>query len=126
MMVNEIRRFMEAALGKLSPGKARELATSLVHGQGAEQVTKVAQDLMEWSGRNRKRLTELVRSEVRSQLKQVGIASRDEVDALRRRVRELEKAQGRPTTAKRSTAARRTTAPRVKRPAPAPAAATTA
>jgi hypothetical protein len=66
MLVNEIRRFLEAAVGKLSPGKARELASSLAHGQGTEQVAKVAQDLMDWSNKNRERLTELVRTEVRS------------------------------------------------------------
>jgi hypothetical protein len=62
-------------------------------------------------------VVQLVRSEVQTQLKQIGVASRDEVDALRKRVRELEKAQGgRKTTAKRSTAkkttAKKTTAKR--------------
>jgi polyhydroxyalkanoate synthesis regulator phasin len=125
MMADEIRRYMEAAMGKLSPKRAQELAKSLRQGQGKEQVTKAAHDLMDWSNKNRERLTELVRSEVRSQLKQVGVASRDEVDALRRRVRELEKAQDgkKRTTAKRSTA-KRTTAKRTtaKPTAPAPAA----
>jgi hypothetical protein len=110
MVVTEIRRFMDAAIGKLSPAKARELATSLVQGQGKEQVTRAAQDLLEWSTKNRERLVELVRSEVRSQLKQLGVASRDEGDALRRRVRELERG-GAPrarSTAKRSTAKRST------------------
>lgn len=116
MLVNEIRRFLEAAVGRLSPGKARELASSLVHGQGTEQVAKVAQDLMEWSNKNRERLTELVRTEVRSQMKQMGIASRDEVDALRRRVRALEKAQGgtKTGTAKRSAARSKPKVPRAK------------
>jgi polyhydroxyalkanoate synthesis regulator phasin len=113
MNADEIRRYMEAAMGKLSPKKAQELANSLRQGQGKEQVTKAAHDLMDWSNKSRERLTELIRSEVRSQLKQVGVASRDEVDALRRRVRDLEKAKdGRKrTTAKRSTA-KRTTAKR--------------
>jgi len=117
MVVNEVRRFMEAAIGKLSPKRAQELAASLMQGQGRDQIAKAAQDLMEWSSRNRERVTELVRAEVRSQLKQVGVASRDEVDALRRRVRELEKAQGgrtrkavKRTTAQRSTAGRRSSA----------------
>jgi polyhydroxyalkanoate synthesis regulator phasin len=113
MNADEIRRYMEAAMGKLSPKKAQELANSLRQGQGKEQVTKAAHDLMDLSNKSRERLTELIRSEVRSQLKQVGVASRDEVDALRRRVRDLEKAKdGRKrTTAKRSTA-KRTTAKR--------------
>jgi hypothetical protein len=52
-----------------------------------------------------------VQTEVKSQLKTIGVASRDEVDALRKRVRELERAQGKKTTRKRSTA-KRTTAKR--------------
>ena len=114
MGVDEVRRYMEAAMGKLSPAKAQELAKSMVKGQGREQVTKTTKDLLEWSSKNRERLADLVRSEVRSQLKTIGVASRDEVDALRKRVRELERA-GKPaakrTTAKRTTA-KRTTAKR--------------
>ncbi|HSJ51776.1 MAG TPA: phasin family protein [Actinomycetota bacterium] len=106
MAVNEVRRYMEAAVGKLSPKKAQELAKSLTKGQGKEQVTKAAQDLMAWSNKNRERLGELVRTEVRSQLKQLGVASRDEVESLRRRVRDLEKAQ----KAAARPAAKRTTA----------------
>jgi polyhydroxyalkanoate synthesis regulator phasin len=121
MVVNEVRKYMEAAIGKLSPTKAQELARSLMKGQGKEQISKAAQDLMEWSNKNRERLADLIRGEVRSQLKAVGVASRDEVDALRKRVRELERAQGgaKRSTAKRSTA-KRTTAKRstAKRTAP--------
>jgi polyhydroxyalkanoate synthesis regulator phasin len=112
MVVSEIRRYMEAAVGRLSPAKARELATSLMHGEGKDQVAKAAQDLMDWSNRNRERLTDLVRTEVRSQLKQVGVASRDDVDALRRRVRDLEKAAGTRGTTPKRTAAKRATAKR--------------
>jgi polyhydroxyalkanoate synthesis regulator phasin len=116
MLVNEIRRYMEAAMGKLSPKRAQELARSLMQGQGKEQISKAAQDLLDWSNKNRERLLELIRTEVRSQLKQIGVASRDEVDSLRRRVRELEKEQGgrkrttaKPTATKRTTAKRATT-----------------
>lgn len=114
MVVNEVRKYMEAAIGKLSPTRAQELARSLMKGQGKEQVTKAAQELLEWSNRNRERLTELVRKEVRSQLKAVGVASRDEVEALRKRVRQLERGAGaakKRATAKRS-GTRRTTAER--------------
>lgn len=111
MVVTEIRRFMEAAMGKLSPTRARELAGSLMKGQSGEQISKAAQELVEWSNKNRERLTALVRDEVRSQLQQLGFASREEVDALRRRVRQLEKEGG----GTKKTAARKTTA----RPSPA-------
>src|SRR3990170_6855352 len=124
MVVSEIRKYMEAAVGKLSPTKAQELARSLKKGEGKEQISKAAQDLLEWSNKNRERLVGLVRSEVRSQLKGLGVASRDEVDALRKRVRELERAQtgtAKRSTAKRSTA-KRPTAKRTAKPSAASAA----
>jgi len=123
MGVEDVRKYMEAAMGKLSPAKAQDLAKSMVQGQGRDQVTKTAKDLLDWSTKNRERLADLVRSEVRSQMKSLGVASRDEVDALRKRVRELERA-GKPapkkrTAAKRSTSKRSTAAPAAtSRPAP--------
>jgi polyhydroxyalkanoate synthesis regulator phasin len=110
MMVNDVRRTMEAALGKLSPKKARELARSLMQGEGRDQISRAAGDLMEWSSRNRERLTDLIRAEVRSQLKLLGVASRDELDALRKRVRELERAAGTRKGAKKRAASKRTAA----------------
>ncbi len=115
--IADIRKFMEAAVGKLSPAKAQELARSVMRGEGKEQVSKAAQDLLEWSNKNRQRISDLVRSEVRSQLSTIGVASRDEVDALKKRVRELGRPGGTPkrTTAKKRTAAKRPSA----KPAPA-------
>jgi polyhydroxyalkanoate synthesis regulator phasin len=114
--IGDIRKYMEAAVGKLSPAKAQELARSVMRGEGKEQVAKAAQDLVEWSNKNRQRISDLVRSEVRSQLAAMGVASRDEVDALKKRVRELER--GRPkSTAKKRTASRK---PAAKKPAGEP------
>jgi polyhydroxyalkanoate synthesis regulator phasin len=134
--VSDIRRFMEGAVGKLTPAKAQELAKSIRSGQGKEQVTKTAQELLEWSNRNRQRISDLVRGEVRSQMKTMGVASQAEVDALKKRVRELERAQSgsrkrspakkRTTTRKRTTAKPTTTEPPAETPTadtppPAPA-----
>jgi polyhydroxyalkanoate synthesis regulator phasin len=109
-VLDQIREYMEAAIGKLSPAKAQDLAKSLTKGQGRDQVTKTAKDLLAWSNKNRERLTSMVQTEVKSQLKTIGVASRDEVDALRKRVRELERGQGKKSTRKRTT--KRTTAKR--------------
>jgi HAD superfamily hydrolase (TIGR01457 family) len=106
--LEQVREYMEAAIGKLSPAKAQELAKSLTKGQGRDQVSKAAKDLMAWSNKNKDRLTSMVQTEVKSQLKTIGVASRDEVDALRKRVRELEREQGKKSTCKRSTAKRST------------------
>ena len=43
---------------------------------------KAAKDLLAWSNKNKERLTSMVQTEVKSQLKTIGVASRDEVDAL--------------------------------------------
>jgi polyhydroxyalkanoate synthesis regulator phasin len=110
-VLDQIREYMEAAIGKLSPAKAQDLAKSLTKGQGRDQVTKTAKDLLAWSNKNRERLTSMVQTEVKSQLKTIGVASRDEVDALRKRVRELERGQGKKSTRKRTTT-KRTTAKR--------------
>jgi HAD superfamily hydrolase (TIGR01457 family) len=109
--LEQVREYMEAAIGKLSPAKAQELAKSLTKGQGRDQVSKAAKDLMAWSNKNKDRLTSMVQTEVKSQLKTIGVASRDEVDALRKRVRELERERGKKSTRKRSTAKRSTAKP---------------
>jgi DnaJ-domain-containing protein 1 len=109
--LTEVRKFMEAAAGKLSPAKAQELAKGIMQGQGKEQVQKAAQELLDWSNKNRTRVTDLVRKEVSSQLKTFGVASRDELDALKKRVRELERGGGpKKATAKRKAAAKKGTA----------------
>jgi polyhydroxyalkanoate synthesis regulator phasin len=111
--LTDVRKFMEAAAGKLSPAKAQELAKSLMQGQGKDQVQKAAQELLDWSNKNRTRVTDVVRKEVSSQLKMFGVASRDEVDALKKRVRELERGGGeKKSTAKRKTSAKKSTAKR--------------
>lgn len=116
-MMTDVRKLMEGAVEKLSPAKAQEIARSLVAGGGREQVTKTAHELMEWSNKNRERVREIVQREVRSQLKSFGVATRDEVEALKKRVRELERAVGpapkRPAAKKapaRKTAAKKSTA----------------
>jgi polyhydroxyalkanoate synthesis regulator phasin len=103
MQAGDVRRFMEAAVDKLSPSKARELAKELLEGGASrEQLQKVQQELLEWSARNRDRLVDLVRQEVKRQLKGAGFATHEELEAVRKRVRTLEKAVGEPG-AKRST-----------------------
>lgn len=91
-MLEDMRKYVEATLEKLTPGKAQEMARSLMKGQGKEQIAKAAQDLLEWSQKNRERMMELIQREVKHQLKTLGVANREDVDALRKRVRDLERA----------------------------------
>lgn len=90
--MQDVRKTIEASLGNLSTTRAQEIAKSLLDKDAAkDQVSKTAADLMEWSQRNRLRLVELVRREVRDQLRQMGVATEEEVNALRKRVRDLER-----------------------------------
>src|SRR5438034_4708284 len=111
-MLEDMRRYVEAGLGSLSPSRARDMARSLLQGQGSYQVNRLAGNLMEWSRRSRERITELVQSEVRRQLRAAGVATRDDLDALRKRVRDLEKAPATASAASRSSSAPRRTATR--------------
>lgn len=90
--MQDVRKTIETSMGNLSTTRAQEIAKSVLDKDAAkDQVSKTAADLMEWSQRNRTRLVELVRGEVRDQLRQMGIATEEEVNALRKRVRDLER-----------------------------------
>lgn len=125
MDLEDFKKTVETTVGALTPDRARQIAKGMMEpGAAKDQVAKAAADLLEWSARGRDRVVEVVRREVREQLRGMGLATRQEVEALRKRVRELERAGGggrgssstKKTTAKRSpaekTAAKRTTAKR--------------
>jgi polyhydroxyalkanoate synthesis regulator phasin len=95
MLFDDARKTIEATLGNLTPAKAQKLAKSLMDpGVAKEQVAKAAADLLEWSQHNRERLREVIGREIQAQLHVVGVAPQTEVDALKKRVRELERAAG--------------------------------
>jgi hypothetical protein len=115
--MQDVRKTIEGSLGNLTPTRAQEIAKGMLDRDAAkEQVAKTAADLMDWSQRNKNRLTMIVRNEVRAQLKQAGVATEEELNLLRKRVRELERAAKRPgarsTAAKKKTTAKKTTAKR--------------
>ena len=115
--MQDVRKTIEGSLGNLTPTRAQEIAKGMLDRDAAkEQVSKTAADLMDWSQRNKNRLTAMIRNEVRAQLKQAGVATEEELNALRKRVRELERAAKRPgtraTSAKKKTAAKKSPAKR--------------
>ncbi len=90
--MQDVRKTIEGSLGNLTPARAQEIAKGMLDRDAAkEQVSKTAADLLEWSQRNRNRLSTMIRNEVRDQLRQSGVATAEEVKALRKRVRELER-----------------------------------
>ena len=93
--LDDLRRALEAAIGNMTPARAQELARSFLEpGAAKEQVAKTAADILDWSQRNRERLTDVIRHEVADQMKQVGVATQDDLDTVRKRVRELERRAG--------------------------------
>jgi polyhydroxyalkanoate synthesis regulator phasin len=104
MVLDDMRKMFEAVIEQLSPAKARELAKRYLEPEAAkEQVSKTANELVQMS----QRMRASIGREVRSQMRSMGVATQDELDALRKRVRELERAAGM-TASGRKTAARAT------------------
>ena len=95
MLIDDVWKTIEGALGTLTPTKARELAKDLAEpGAAKEQVAKSAADLMEWSQHNRERIRSLMTREMSDQISHLGLAKQTDLDALKKRVRELERAAG--------------------------------
>lgn len=115
-MLDVVRQYVDAALGALPKDRAMELASELLEqGQsGREQVTKLANDLMDWSRSSVERVADLVRTEVRKQVGALGLATKEDLDDVRQRLWKLEGA------APKRAATKRTAKPAVNRAAPKP------
>ena len=118
--LEDVRKTVEGVIGNLTPAKAQEVAKGFSDpGTAKEQVAKVAAELIEWSQRNRDRMKEFVGREIASQMRSVGVATQSDLDAVKKRVRDLERragmtASGRKVASKKSpvkkTAAKKTSA----------------
>jgi polyhydroxyalkanoate synthesis regulator phasin len=107
MVLDDIRKTFDAVIGQLSPAKAQDLAKRYMDpGAAKDQVAKTAGELVQLS----QRLRETVRREVASQMRSMGAATQGELDSLRKRVRDLERAAGMTASGRKKTAARKTSA----------------
>ena len=93
-MKDAIKGYLELATGitEVTRQRARTAAKALV-AQGeatAGQVQSLTDDLVSQSKANREAVTALVRFEVEKALGRVGLVSKDEVDALKARIKVLE------------------------------------
>ena len=112
MNADDVRKILDSMFDKMSPAKAQEVAKGLVGEDRREQAQKLAGDLIETAQRNRDRVKELISREVSAQMKNMGGATQKDLDALKRRVRDLERATGVGAAGRSSgakTAAKRTT-----------------
>jgi polyhydroxyalkanoate synthesis regulator phasin len=109
--VDDMRKQFEATIGNLTPARAQELAKGFLEpGAAKDQIAKTTADLLEWSQRNRQRLRSAIQDEIRDQMRQMGVATQDELDAVRKRVRELERTAGMTASGRRRAASRKKTA----------------
>jgi hypothetical protein len=53
---------------------------------------ELARGVAAWSRRNAERLVETIRAEVKKQISRAGLATKDDIESLKRRVRKLESA----------------------------------
>jgi polyhydroxyalkanoate synthesis regulator phasin len=91
MVLDDIKKTFDAVIGQLTPAKAQEMAKRYLEpGAAKEQVAKTAGELIDLS----QRLRDSVRKEVTSQMRSMGAATQEELDLLRKRVRDLERAAG--------------------------------
>jgi polyhydroxyalkanoate synthesis regulator phasin len=104
-MLDALRKFVEAGREALTPEKAEELARALVReGQARrDQAARLARDLTTWSRRSSERFMAAIRTEVKDQISRAGLATKDEVEALKRRIRKLESSRA---PARKATTAR--------------------
>ena len=111
MLLDDVRRTLEGLAGTLTPARAQQLAKDLMEpGAAKEQVAKATVDLLEWSQSNRERIRDFVSREVQHQTKTVGLATQAEVDALKKRVRDLERAAGMTASGGKTPPAKKTAA----------------
>ena len=107
-MLDTVRRYVEAGMEALTPKKAEDLAKSLVkQGQARrDQAAKLAKDILEWSRENSDRLGQLIRREVKKQIGKAGLATKDELESVKRRIRKLEGGGKKKTATRKRTTSR--------------------
>jgi polyhydroxyalkanoate synthesis regulator phasin len=98
------RRLLDSgvAFTQMTQQRAEAIVRDLVRAGEvqSEQTTQLVQDILDRSRQNTERLLETIRSEIREQVAALGLANRDEVQALREAVNRL---RGRTAAAGRTT-----------------------
>jgi len=116
-----LKNYLNLASGLTEVGRQRAVAASkalVAQGEAtAEQVSSLAEDLIQTSKSNREMITALVRSEVEKALNVVGLATADSVDRLTKRLQSLESALRDASTDKPAAPAKPAAKPAAKKPA---------
>jgi hypothetical protein len=70
---------------------------------GREAAPRLAGDLLQWSQKNSERFRETIRREVKRQISRSGLATKDDLEPLKRRIRALESSR---STSRRTTSSK--------------------
>jgi hypothetical protein len=91
-MLEDMRKYVRAGLEALATGRSHEVSASVASGAQsiAEQMSALAAGFLEWSAEARASLLREVKDLVARQVREMGLASQRELDALRDRVARLE------------------------------------
>jgi polyhydroxyalkanoate synthesis regulator phasin len=102
-MLDQIRSLLQSVSGaaEIPRQQAERLARDIAKQSGAtaSMVSGLAEDIMRRSRDNVELVRSLIVSEVRNQVKSLGLATRDDLDRLSRRIRDLERTSGPSTSA---------------------------
>jgi polyhydroxyalkanoate synthesis regulator phasin len=117
-LADALRRYVDALVGmtEVSRERAEKIVSDLAkRGETrAKDIQQAARELADRSSRNQRELVRLVQKEIKRQVESLGLATRDDVGRLQRRVKELEKdapASSNAEPAKRAAASRKRTTP---------------
>ena len=118
-MLDDVRKYMRAGIEALGAGRSEDFAATVVSRAQAvaEQMSGLAAGFLEWSAEARASLLHEVRDMVARQVDEMGLASKRELQALRKRIERLEastsarSARARPKPAAAQTAAKTRKAP---------------
>jgi polyhydroxyalkanoate synthesis regulator phasin len=107
-----LKRLLDAGMTftAMTQARAEEVIRDLVRAGEvqAEQAQSVVDELVDRSRRNSERLIDAVRSEIRQQVASLGLATKDDVERLERRIADVATAQGTGRTRTRKAAAKTT------------------
>jgi polyhydroxyalkanoate synthesis regulator phasin len=96
-MLEQLRAALEMASGlvEVPRQRAEKLAKEFAKsgGLGMSQVSSLAEDIMKRSKENAEMVRALVTSELKRQIKTLGLATKEDIDRLGRRIDRLEKAR---------------------------------
>jgi len=111
-----LRRLLDAgaAFTQMTQQRAEEIVRDFVRAGEvqSEQTQSAVQDLVERSRQNTERLLETVRGEIRNQVAGLGLATADDVDAIRRELSTLRSSTTRRPAARKATRKKKATTTR--------------